>query len=450
MRLQVRWNVRAVAAGVLALCLGGLGCQAQLSYSILNKNGPPGTVPSGPAVMADKVSAPLKNAEVAQPAPQAAPAVQPVAVLPAGFLKPLPATQQPTDGPKPADTQPKIEVLPQAPDAVHRCCPDCQAPGAGMHFAGEEEIPRELAKVSLPPYVIEPPDILLIDALKLVPLPPYHIEPLDVLQIQVAATLPDQPVNGVYTVTPDGLLVLGFSYGAVRVAGLTLEEAEAAIRNQLARSLKNPQIALALAQFRGLQQTRGEHLVRPDGTISLGTYGCVYVTGLTLCQARAAIERHLSQFILNPEISLDVFAYNSKVYYVITDGGGFGQQVFRFPVTGNETVLDAIGQINGLPAVASKRKIWVARPAPAHWGCDQVLPVDWNAITQGGSTNTNYQIFPGDRIYVKADCLIAIDNALAKLFSPIERIFGITLLGNFTARSFGSGGGLNNTGIRGF
>ena len=38
-------------------------------------------------------------------------------------------------------------------------------------------------------------------------------------------------------------------------------------------------------------------------------------------------------------------------------------------------VLDAIANIQGLPSVASKADIWVARPAP---GCstDQVLPVE--------------------------------------------------------------------------
>ena len=45
---------------------------------------------------------------------------------------------------------------------------------------------------------------------------------------------------------------------------------------------------------------------------------------------------------------------NSKVYYIITDGAGSGEQVFRFPVTGSETVLDAISQIGGLPPVSSK------------------------------------------------------------------------------------------------
>src|SRR3954452_13943024 len=41
----------------------------------------------------------------------------------------------------------------------------------------------------------------------------------------------------------------------------------------------------------------GEHLVRPDGTVSLGTYGTVTVTGLSPRQAQAAIKKHLRRFI---------------------------------------------------------------------------------------------------------------------------------------------------------
>jgi protein involved in polysaccharide export with SLBB domain len=322
--------------------------------------------------------------------------------------------------------------------------PDGAAPGCCTGPNGEQQpIPRELQKVSLPPYMIEPPDILVINAVRLTPRPPYRLEPQDVVQVIVAEALPNQPISGVYTVTPDGTINLGFSYGVVRIAGLTPEQAQAAIAQHLSQVLRNPQVAVAISQLRGVMQTQGEHLVRPDGTISLGTYGAVYVTGLTLAQAKCAVERQLSQFLMNPEVSVDVFAYNSKVYYVITDGAGFGEQVYRFPVTGNETVLDAIGQIFGLPAVASKRRIWLARPAPPGYPCDQILPVDWKAITQGGSTDTNYQVFPGDRIYVHSDCLIWIDNSLAKIIAPIERLFGITLLGSETVQSL-RGNRINN------
>src|SRR5262249_18276970 len=157
-------------------------------------------------------------------------------------------------------------------------------------------------------------------------------------------------------------------------------------------------------------QTSGQHLVRQDGTIDLGSYGCVMVAGLTLAQAKVAIERHLSQYLLEPELSIDVLAYNSKVYYVIFDGAGYGMSAYPFPTPGRETVLDAISQISGLPAVSSTRKIWVARPAPPNHPCMQILPVDWLAITQGGATTTNYQLFPGDRVYVQSDCFIKADN----------------------------------------
>ena len=62
----------------------------------------------------------------------------------------------------------------------------------------------------------------------------------------------------------------------------------------------------------------------------------------------------------------------------------------------------------------------------------QILPVDWIGITQHGVTWTNYQVMPGDRIYVKAQRLVTIDRNLARIISPIERIFGITLLGSST------------------
>lgn len=331
---------------------------------------------------------------------------------------------------------------PQVPPPVPQYsppCADCAADGSDG-----PPIPTELCKISLPPYRIEPPDILAIDTLKMIPLPPYRIEPLDVLVINVAQALPNQPIAGLYGVMPDGRVNLGFLYGSISVAGLTIEQAEEAIRNQLRKTITNPLVSVALGQIRAVQQTRGEHLVGPDGTISLGTYGDVYVAGMTRCEAKRAIEKYLSCFLYNPEISLAVYAYNSKVYYVIIDGGGYGQQVYRFPSTGNETVLDAIGNISGLPAIASTKRMWIARPAPPYHHCDQILPVDWNAITQGGSTGTNYQIFPGDRIYVKADRLIALDNALAKIIAPIERVLGVTLLTGATIQSFNNN---NNNGF---
>jgi polysaccharide export outer membrane protein len=260
--------------------------------------------------------------------------------------------------PKEGENLPPPRPLPQPEMPVITGMPAGVVPGPHPN-----PVPRELHKMSLPPYTVEPPDILLVES---------------------SRGLPTQPV-------------------------------------------------------------RGQHLVRPDGTINLGIYGSVYVTGMTLDQIRAAIApaiaSRLDKEVLekNPvkpeDINVDVLAYNSKVYYVITDGGGFGEQVVRVPVTGNETVLDAIAQVNGLSAVSSKKHIWVARRVGGHGPQDQILPVDWCGITQRGESNTNYQIFPGDRVYIKAQRLITIDTALARILSPFERLLGATLLGAETVNA---------------
>src|SRR5436305_1231010 len=108
-----------------------------------------------------------------------------------------------------------------------------------MHGHPAVDEPNELARVSLPPYTISPPDILLIDAVSLTPRPPYRIEPLDVLAIVVtdpdkkAPLIEGEPISGLYSVTPEGTVDLGFSYGSVKLRDLTLAESRKAIEQHL-------------------------------------------------------------------------------------------------------------------------------------------------------------------------------------------------------------------------
>jgi len=308
------------------------------------------------------------------------------------------------------------------------------------------ELPRELKKVSLPDYVVEPPDVLLIEVSGGQKLPNAKLRAGELLNVRVSNTLPvdtfDDPVSrsfkqidDTYRVLPDGTLNFGPEYGAVPVKGLTIPEARRLIELHLQQTLRTPQVYLSRSTDQADQPVTGEHLVRPDGTVSLGIYGSVYVAGSTLSSARLAIQRHLAEHLNQPEVYIDVLAYNSKVFYIVTDGGGAGEQVFRFPCTGNETVLDALSQINGLPTVASKKDIWIARPAPPEVGYEQILTVDWNGIVRGGQSKTNYQLLPGDRLYVQADRLVTFDTMIARITSPLERIAGFVLLGSGTYRS---------------
>lgn len=313
-----------------------------------------------------------------------------------------------------------------------------------------ESMPRELSKVVLPDYVIEPPDILLIEGVHIVPKAPYILRTLDVVSVQVSGALPEAQIAGNFPVEPGGIVNLGVDYGAVRVAGMTIDQAEQAIVDHLRKYLSDPRVSVALAQMAGSQQILGEFLVQPDGTITLGSYGNISVVGKTVGEARASIEDHLSEFLDSPQVSVNVQSFNSKVYYIVLQGAGLGDGVYRFPITGNETVLDAIANIQGLEQVSSK-KIWIARPTSNP--CQtQVLPVDWFAITERAAPQTNYQVLPGDRVFIAEDKLVAFDTQIAKLTAPMERIMGFVLLGTGTATRLSGkvlqgGGNPNNNGI---
>lgn len=321
--------------------------------------------------------------------------------------------------------------------ALSTGCRGLRSHGAGNpHDSGPPPfIPKELSKVVLPLYVIEPPDILVIEALHIFPRDPYSMRTGDVVQLQVEGELDFAPLDGTYPIEPGGRLNLGSTYGAVRVGGMTTAQASEAIAAKL-RSEGNldTRVYVTLVEISGTQQIAGEHLVGPDGTVMLGAYGSLQVVGMTLNQAKYAIESHLSRFLDKPEVAVDVFAYNSKVYYVILEGAGLGDSVTRFPITGNETVLDAIANVNGLSELSSKR-MWIARPC-RDTGKVQILPVDWKAVTSQGSVATNYQVMPGDRVFIAENELVALDTGLGKLFSPFERIFGFSLLGVSTATRF--------------
>jgi len=292
-------------------------------------------------------------------------------------------------------------------------------------------VPRELDKVTLPRYIVEPPDILLIEGVRLVPKSPHKFEVFDAILVRVTGAYPDQPIDDAYSIDADGSINLGPTYGRIKVTGLTTEEAEDEIRSELAQILTEVDVSVSLLQSAGAQQVTGQHLVGPDGRVNLGTYGSVHVAGMTLEQVRAAVEQQLALKLEEPEVFVDVLAYNSKVYYVVTQGGGFGDNVSRLPVTGNETVLDAVASLGGISQVSST-KLWIARPAPNGVGCEQVLPINWEDITRGASTATNYQLMPGDRLFIAENKFAKFSSVVSTVLGPFERVFGAISLGTST------------------
>jgi polysaccharide biosynthesis/export protein len=269
---------------------------------------------------------------------------------------------------------------------THDPLPAPHAATIGQPTAGG--VPTELNKIQLPPYVIEAPDVLLIDVYTL---PKEKGQPATVL-------LP-QPIGGQHLIRPDGYVNLGI-WGSVSVTGLTTEQAKERIRGHVFEKMK---------------------------------------TDPVINQWGNTVDDPAKLFV-----AVDVLVYNSKVYYVITDGAGYGEQMASFPIQGNETVMDALAKIGGLPSLGSKQSIWIARRTPFPGQPEQILHFDYVGATQHALTTTNYQIFPGDRIYIRAERVFRVDGFLQKMLTPVERLLGVTLLGSSAVNSIRNRNNTNN------
>ena len=191
-----------------------------------------------------------------------------------------------------------------------------------------------------------------------------------------------------------------------------------------------------------MQQIRGEHIVRSDGTVSVGVYGSVYVAGMTLDQVKAAVETHLAKYLARPEVSVDVGVQQQGLLR--------HHRRSREWRTGGPTAVDwqrdgpRRNQQFGRPPACRVQETHLgvaARSGRLRAGPD--LPVDWVNLTRARQTATNYQVLPGDRVYVMSQPLITTDTYLSRLYAPIERTFGILLLGSSTIQQIKNPNGIN-------
>lgn len=139
-----------------------------------------------------------------------------------------------------------------------------------------------------------------------------------------------------------------------------------------------------------------DQTIQADGSIDLGKYGRVIAAGKTLAEIETEVKAAVQKVETEDVGFIDARLVNrqSKAFYVLGEVTTPG----RFPLNGNETVLDGILAAGGLNDRSSWRNIILVRPTGDETG--QVLRIDYGNIVRLGQAGTNYQLRPGDRIYI--------------------------------------------------
>jgi protein involved in polysaccharide export with SLBB domain len=332
---------------------------------------------------------------------------------------------------------------------------------------------------------------------------PYMVEPPDLILVELLEAFPGRPISGERLVRPDGTISIGF-YGDIHVRGLTIPQVKVAILKHLRSFLADETLGLLSSPetepfslpaetylprvrkpviipelpdektnpFQKLEEPRPSTDRPPSAKTRSSsrpeTRSHIPVRRVRKRETRLepqdqevpAKERNPIKFdgvgkgkvtitvefdgqdrpaaepvqpepladkyegpwqVVPPEesrrIFVDVTAYNSKNYYVLGDV----QVPGKLPLTGNETVLDALQYAGGLMATAEPKDIRLIRPArggkPA-----RVYKVDLEAIRDRGEITLNYQLFPGDRLVVGRNEVVKKTMEIDRLNAPIDSI----------------------------
>jgi polysaccharide biosynthesis/export protein len=135
--------------------------------------------------------------------------------------------------------------------------------------------------------------------------------------------------------------------------------------------------------------------VSPFGRVYHPLIGEVDVAGMTVRQATERLTLNLSDFIINPKVTLSLLTANSAKVGVLGDVTRPGIIVMAKPMT----ILDAISASGGVTDYGSKSNITVLRPVGE--GRLQTMKVNVKRILEGKATaEENVTLVAGDTVIV--------------------------------------------------
>lgn len=255
-----------------------------------------------------------------------------------------------------------------------------EAPGQAL------QLPRELETQPLDQYLVEIGDTIFIET----------------VSFDATIRLPGDQV-----VKPDGTISIG-EYGSLMVVKKTIEQIELEIQSTIdAKTRQQLEDEFAQEQQRDRQSRElRASLENGDSDPSRPTIeienAADTLDGQNLDadlirqrEYRLALDRRIEDRIAGNRISVRLVNWDSKRFYVLGEVNSPGY----FAYTGNQTVLDAILQAGGLSTKANHHQIIVSRPTPCG-SCRIVMKICYDQIVQLGDASTNYQLRPGDRVFV--------------------------------------------------
>ncbi len=153
-----------------------------------------------------------------------------------------------------------------------------------------------------------------------------------------------------------------------------------------------PEDILRISVWREVDLT-GIKGVRPDGKITMPLIGDLQASGLTPDRLTAQLKQALSEYVKQPEITVEVIQVNSKSYSIT---GGVNRPG-RYPLVVAKTVFEAVNDAGGFRDFADQKHIKIIRKGRT----GKPLEFNYKEFVSGKHPERNIVLENGDTILVK-------------------------------------------------
>ncbi|HZS05739.1 MAG TPA: polysaccharide biosynthesis/export family protein [Blastocatellia bacterium] len=192
-------------------------------------------------------------------------------------------------------------------------------------------------------------------------------------------------------------------------------EAEAAVQPYLNNFFKDfrfgPQDVISVDVFKEDKYSRQGIVIPPHGKINYPLIGEVVVVGRTTTEVEKEITEKLSEYLIEPKVTVQIVQAHSLKYMVLGDVGRAG----IYEMTRRLTVLEAIAEAGDITRYGDRGKVAVLR---MQGDSTQKYPVNLNEIQRG--RGAPFYLAPGDVIVVPGN-----------KFKTVEKVMGMLTLGSW-------------------
>ena len=163
--------------------------------------------------------------------------------------------------------------------------------------------------------------------------------------------------------------------------------------------------------------TDSAYTVRPDGKLNFPLVGEIDVNGLTVYEFTKLLTKELSEYIINPNITVNVAKLGTTRVFVMGEVSKQGM----YELTKSHRVMDALGAAGGFTQKAAKKNIFLVRNIGKPG--ENVQQLNILNYMKKGDLSQNLVLQEGDCLFLTSNHKFTLMNVASFVNDVIDSVY---------------------------